>query len=253
MSGLALVARKEVLEQVRTMRLMVVLAVFASLGLISPVLARYIREIVQAVGGDQFQGVIPTPTMADAIAQFTKNVGEFGVFLAVLVTMGAVATERDRGTAAFVVTKPISRRAFVTAKVVSIGALLAAGTAVAGILCWIYTTLLFQAPPLAGYAGAVALVWLSLAVVASITFLASVVARSAMAAGGIGLATMLVAGTLGAIPVIGPYMPLSLWAAANELAQGSMPANLAGPVIVNGIFVGAMVAVAAWVFGREEL
>ena len=72
--------------------------------------------------------MIPEPTVADAVAQFTKNIGQFGVLIAILVTMGSVATEKERGTAAFLLTKPIGRGAFVAAKVVAIGALLALAT-----------------------------------------------------------------------------------------------------------------------------
>ena len=97
MTGFALMLGKEAREQIRTARLMVVVAVFALFGLLSPVVARYTREIVEAVGGGQFGGMIPEPTVADAVIQLTKNVGQFGVVIAILVTMGAVAAEKERG------------------------------------------------------------------------------------------------------------------------------------------------------------
>ena len=253
MTGFGLLLRKEVREQLRTMRLPVVVAVFAILGLLSPVFARYVREIVEAVGGGQLQGMIPDPTVADAVAQFTKNIGQFGVLVAILVTMGAVATEKERGTAAFLLTKPIGRGAFVGAKVVAIGALLALATAVAGALCWIYTAMLFEPLPVAGFAAAVWLVWLSLAVVASLTFLASVATRSALVAGGVAFGAFLVAGILSAIPGIGAYMPTSLWAAADLLALGSLPDPLAGPVVANLLFAAGAVGAAWWAFRRQEL
>ena len=128
MSGLQLLLRKELREQVRTMRLPVVVAVFAIVGLLSPVVARYIREIIDAVGGTQLEGLIPEPVVGDAVLQFTKNVGQFGVIIAILVTMGTVAAEKDSGTAAFLLTKPISRGSFLAAKVVAIGVLLAVST-----------------------------------------------------------------------------------------------------------------------------
>ena len=105
-----------------------------------PCLARYIREILQAVGGAQFQGVIPDPVARDAVAQLTKNVGQFGVLIAILISMGTVATEKDRGTAAFLLTKPLGRGAFLGAKAAAIGSLLAIATLLAGVLCWTYTT-----------------------------------------------------------------------------------------------------------------
>lgn len=253
MTGLGLLLRKEIREQARTMRLVAVVAVFALLGLLSPVFARYVREIVEAVGGGQFEGMIPEPVVGDAVVQFTKNMGQFGVLIAILVAMGSVATETERGTAAFLLTKPITRGAFVAAKVIAIGALLAIALTVAGVLCWIYTTILFEPLPVAGFAGGVALVWLSLVAFAAVTLLASVVTRSGLAAGGLGFGAFVATGILSALPAIGPYMPTSLWGAADALALGTVPDPLAGPVLANVILVLAALGLAGWSFRRQEL
>lgn len=253
MTGLGLLLRKEIREQARTMRLLAVVAVFAILGLLSPVFARYVREIVEAVGGGQFEGMIPEPVVGDAVAQFTKNTGQLGVLIAILVAMGSVATEKERGTAAFLLTKPITRGAFIAAKVVAIGALLALALAVAGVLCWTYTTILFEPLPVPGFAGAVALVWLSLAAFAAVTFLASVATRSGLAAGGIGFGVFVLTGILSALPGIGPWMPTSLWGAADALALGTIPGPLLGPVLANVALIVATLGLAWWSFRRQEI
>lgn len=253
MSGFGLLLRKELREQVRTMRLPVVVLVLAVLGLVSPVFARYVREIVEAIGGGDFGGMIPEPTVADAVIQFTKNVGQFGTIVAILVTMGVVATEKERGTAAFVLTKPATRGAFLLAKIVAIGLLLAVALAVAGALCWLYTLILFEALPVVAFAAAVGLVWLSLAAFASITFLASVVGRSAMVAGGLGIAALLASGFLSALPGVGAYLPTGLWGAADVLALGTVPEPLVGPVLVSVVLVAGSLALAWASFRRQEL
>jgi ABC-2 type transport system permease protein len=253
MTGFGLMLGKEAREQVRTMRLVVVVAIFAIFGLVSPVVARYTREIVEAVGGGQFGGMIPAPTVADAVIQLTKNVGQFGAVIAILLSMGAVATEKERGTAAFVLTKPVTRPAFLVAKVVAIGALLALASAVAGALAWVYTAILFEPLPVAGFAAAVGLVWLSLAVFAALTFLASVVAPSALVAGGIGLGLVFVAGFLSALPQVGAWMPTSLWGAADQLGVGTVPDPLLGPVLFNVVLVVAAIGLATAIFRRQEL
>jgi ABC-2 type transport system permease protein len=253
LAGLGLLVRKELREQVRTLRLPVVVILFAILGLLSPVFARYIREIISSLGSDDLVGILTEPTVGDAVVQFTKNLGQFGVLAAILVTMGSVAAEKERGTAAFVLTKPVSRGAFLGAKVVALGALLALATVIAGVLCWIYAAILFEPLPIAGFAAAVILVWLSLGVFAAITFLASVVAPSALVAGGIGIAALLVAGILSALPVVGPYLPTGLWGLADRLALGEMPDPLAGPVLVNVGVIVVAVALSWWAFRRQEL
>lgn len=253
MRGFWLLFGKEMRELVRTARLPVVLVVFALLGLVSPVLARYMREILEAVGGNQLQGLIPDPVVDDAVIQFTTNLGQFGVLIAVLITMGSVAAEKDRGTAAFLLTKPLDRGAFLGAKVAAIGLLLAMATALAGAACWAYTAILFEPLPVVGYVVSVALVWLSLAVFAAITFTASVMAPSALVAGGVGLVALLLAGFISIVPDLAPYLPTGLWGIANELAIGTTPASMVGPVVANVAIIVIACALSAWSFQRQEL
>lgn len=253
MRAYGLLVRKELLESLRTLRLPVVLIVFALLGLVSPVLARYVREILQAFGGTQFEGVIPDPVARDAVSQLTRNLGQFGVLIAILVTMGSVANEKERGTVAFLLTKPIGRGAFLGAKVTTIGGLLAVATLLAGVLCWAYTAILFEPLPLLGYAAAIMVVWLSLAVFAALTFAASVVAPSALVAGGIGLGLLLVAGFASVLPGLAPYLPTGLWGIADELAVGNAPDPTLGPIVVNVVIILAAIGLAWWSFRRQEL
>jgi ABC-2 type transport system permease protein len=254
MSGLRLLLRKELLEQVRTMRLFIVMIVFALFGLISPLTAKYLPDIVKALAGNQLAlPVIPTPTVADAVDQFLKNLDQFGVLTAILLAMGAVATEKDRGTAAFVMTKPVSRAAFLVAKLVAIGANLLLAIAVAGALAYYYTLVLFEPLPVGGYAAMCLLLWLSIYVYAALTFLGSTLAGSAAGGAGLGIVFLVITLILSALPRVGDYMPQALLGPARALALGLPPSDLATPLIAS---VGIIVAATAlsWLsFRRQEL
>jgi len=129
MAGFGPLLRKELLEQWRTLRLPVVATVFLLVGLSSPLLARFTPEILKAVAGDQIPFVLPPPTAADAVDQLAKNLGQFGGLISVLLAMGAVATEKERGTAALILSKPVGRGGFLVAKLVAIGLTLGVATA----------------------------------------------------------------------------------------------------------------------------
>ena len=168
MTGFAALLRKELLEQWRTTRLPVVVAVFLLVGLSSPLLARFTPEILKAVASGQFQITLPTPTSADAYDQLAKNLGQFGALIAVLLAMGSVATEKEQGTAALILTKPAGRGAFLVAKLVAIATTLGVATAIAAAGAWFYTLVLFEPLPVAGFVAAAALQWLALVVYAAI-------------------------------------------------------------------------------------
>jgi ABC-2 type transport system permease protein len=252
-SGLAPLLRKELLEQWRTMRLPIVAAVFLLVGLASPLLARFTPEILKAVGGDQFSIVLPTPTAADAWAQLAKNLGQFGALVAVLLAMGSVATEKERGTAALILTKPAGRDAFLLAKMVAIATTLGISTAIAGAGAWLYTFILFEPLPVAGFVAAMLLQWLALVAYAAVTFLGSTLTRSALAAAGLGVAAFIVLGILGIIPAIGPYLPTGLGDPARALALGLPGVDALGPAVASIVLVAALFAAAALAFRRQEL
>ena len=109
--------RKELLEQWRTYRMLVVGAVLLAFGLLSPLTARLTPELIRLIpNGDQLAGLIPAPTALDAAAQYLKNMSQFAVILALLLTMGSVTQEKERGTAAMMLSKPLPRWAFLAAK-----------------------------------------------------------------------------------------------------------------------------------------
>lgn len=253
MTGLATLLRKELLEQWRTTRLLLVATVFLLVGLSSPLLARFTPEILKAVGGNQFEIIVPTPTAADAYDQLAKNLGQFGALIAVLLAMGAVAAEKERGTAALILTKPASRAAFVIAKVVAISTTLGISTAIAAAGAWFYTFVLFEPLPIAGFAAAMILQWLALVVYATITLLGSTLTRSALAAAGLGVTAFIVLGILSIVPAIGRYLPTGLGAPARGLALGQSGVDVIGPVIASAALVFGLVTVAWLAFRRQEL
>jgi len=89
------------------------------------------------VGGDQFKGrVLPTPTYHEAYAEWIKDLSGTALFVLIIVYGSIISSERKSGTAVLVLTKPVSRTAFIIAKAVVHSAFLAvlvvAGTLITG-------------------------------------------------------------------------------------------------------------------------
>jgi ABC-2 type transport system permease protein len=255
MEGFSVFVRKELREAIRSNRLLVVSAVFLVLGIISPLTAKYTPELLKAVGAGQsgVQITFPTPTVADAIAQYLKNVAGTGIFVAILLPMGMVAREKERGTAAFVLTKPLSREAFLAAKLVALLATLGVGVLLAAVATYFYTALLFEPIALGGFLACTLLVLLSLMAYGLLTFLGSTIASSQLPAVGIGLAAWAIIALIGVIPNAEQYTPAGLLGPASALALGTSPAHL-GVSIAGNLALCVVVAAAAWlVFRRQEL
>ena len=117
MNGFTVFAGKEAREIPRTWRIWVLPGILLFFALTDPVLARFTPQIVGALGGNQLSGLkIPTPTYLDAYAQWTKDLSQIGLFALIIIYAGIISAETKSGTAVLVLTKPVSRTAFVIAK-----------------------------------------------------------------------------------------------------------------------------------------
>jgi ABC-2 type transport system permease protein len=256
MTGGVILLRKELLESWRTLRLPIVAGLFLLVGLTAPLLAKFLPEIIKAAAGDQLPSIpLPTPVAADAVTQTWKNLAQFGAFAAIILAMGAVSTERDRGTAAFVLSKTVSRGAFIAAKVAAIGAILAMCTALAVAVAWIYAAILFEPLPVAGWIALAVLAWLGLAAWAALTFLGSTVTGSTAAAAGIGFGALVLLSIASAIPNVGRFLPGGLAAPAIALASGVRvdAGDVVTPVVATAGLIVVAIGAAGWSFGRQEL
>lgn len=253
MTGFGPLLGKEIREQWRTRRLLVVAVVFAIFGIGSPLLAKYTPELIGALAGEELARAIPPPTTADAVDQFLKNLGQTGILAAILLAMGSVATDKERGIAALLLTKPVSRGAYLLTKLLAIGATLLVGVALAGAATYGYTAWLFEPLPVAGYAAMCALLLLQLLVYAALTFLGSTLTKSSLAAAGIGIAGLVLIATVSALPEVGKYTPGGLPGPARALALGQPLPDLVAPLAASICLVVVVFGLAWLSFRRQEL
>lgn len=245
--------RKEILEQWRSYRLLIVVAVFVAFGLMSPLIAKFTPELIKLIPeGEQLADLIPPPTAADAVAQYIKNISQFGVILALLMAMGAVAQEKDKGTAALVLVKPMSRSAFLVAKFVALALTFAAGIAIAAAAAYYYTLLLFEPLDVPGWLALNGLMLLFVLVYVALTLFASTISKSQAVASGLAFAMLIVLASIGALPGVGEYLPGQLLAWGSGLFAGSDAESWPALWLSVGIIAAALVG--AWViFKRQEI
>lgn len=253
MSCFRILLEKELLESWRTRRLPVIVILLALVGLSSPLLARFTPQIIAAFAVELGPIELPTPTITDAVDQIVENVGQFGVLAAILLAMGSMAAEKERGTAALILTKPVGRAAFLVAKFAALAVVLGAATAVSVLVGGIYTTLLFEAPSAAGLAALGLLVWLQLLAFASITVLGSTLTGSSLAAGAIGLIASVALAIGSAFPGFGNVLPPGLSRIAREVALDQAPAAPWAALAVTLAVIGGSIALSWLSFRRQEL
>jgi ABC-2 type transport system permease protein len=254
MTGLGAFLGKELTEIHRTWRIWVLPGMLVFFGLTSPIIAALTPALVQSMTASQ-PGVvirIPPPTALDAYGQFLKNLDQF-VLLAIVITgAGVISGERSSGTAILALTKPLSRGAFVLAKIVSQVTLLVAATALGTAACLAMTAVVFDGAVGTRLATAVALWLLYASLLIVMMTLFSAAFRSRGAAAGAGLAFYFLALLLSAWGPLARYGFMGLMPAMRDALRGEAIAA-AWPVAtaVAAIVVGAVAAIT--IFERQEL
>lgn len=245
---------KEVKQQWRTRRFIVVGAVFIVFGMVSPLLARFLPEILGSVeGAEQFAGLIPEPTIADAVGQYIKNLTQFGFVLAIVLGMGTVAGEKEKGTAAMILSKPMPRWVFITSKFVAQTIVYVISFIIAAISAYYYTYFLFG-PPAAGpfmLMNFLLLVWLM--VFAAVTLLGSTIGRSTGGAAGISAVGAVLILILGSVPTIGELMPGALVGWASQLPLSELIVPNGGALAMGFVLILVTIIASVAVFEQQEL
>ncbi len=246
--------RKELLFQWRSRRLLIVLAVYLAFGMLSPLLARFTPELLGSLeGAEQFAELIPEPTIQDSIGQYIRNLDQFGFILVILLGMGAIAGEKERGTSVMILSKPLPRWAFVTSKFLAQMLVYALAFVLAAIVSYFYTVLLFGPFDIFDLVLVNLLLFTWLSVFAAITLFGSAIGKTTAAAAGIALLASVIFLIIGTIPNYGALAPGGLASWANQIAIGEVIAPNAGALAMSLVIVIMTVLGGIAVFEQQDI
>ena len=252
MNGFGTLLSKEILEQWRTYKFVIVAGIFLFFGLSTPLLIKFLPEIIKMAGTGDMVIDIPTPTAVQALGEYSSTMAQFGVLAAVLVAMGAVAREVETGTAVMVLSKPVGRTAYILAKFAAGSLNFAVALLIGGVACWGYTRVLFADAPLAGFIGQTVLLGFFLTMCLAVTIFFSTLFRNQLAAGGLALVVIISQAALTSLPWVGKYLPGQIINWGNGLLAGTSGADWGALAVTIGLSVISLYL--AWfVLDRKEL
>ena len=200
------------------------MVVFIFFSLMSPLAARYMPEVMKTFVSQQ--GIIfelPPPTAVDSLAQFLKNLSQIGLFVMIFLVMGTVSAEKEQGTAAFIMVKPVPHISFILAKYLLLWIFLAVLMISSFLVCGFYTYILFGEVPLPSLAVLSLMLFIYMGSILSITLLMSTLFSSQAAAGISSIALWLLLSLLSRIRGIGIYLNGSLMSEAQAVIHAMTP------------------------------
>ena len=246
--------KKEFLEFTRTWKLLIIGAVFLLFGMMSPVTAKVMPDILKSVMPEGMEITLGDPTALDSWAQFYKNVGQMGLVVLVIVFSGLLSGEFSRGTLVNMLTKGLRRPTVILSKL-SMAVSVWTG---AYVLCfgvtWVYTEYFWPGNNLPNLVFAAFCLWLFGVVLIAAVLLGGVLFKSSYGAllftGAVAAALL----TANIAPKIADYNPASLAAQNMALLQGSVAAaDLLAPALIAAAMVIVFVSIAVLLFDRKQL
>lgn len=248
--------QKEMLELVRSYKMIWVPLVFTVLGILQPVTNYYLPIILEKAGNMPDGTIIdvPIPSGAEVLTATLQQFGTMGVLVLVLVFMGIVSSERNSGAASLILVKPISTFAFICSKYLSMLALSWASLLLGYMASWYYTGLLFDGVSFTLFGSSFLVYGLWLSFVMAITLLFSTLLRSAAGAAFSTLGLAVIMSLLASIfPKYLGWNPGALSGYAYQTVMQSISSSTQFGLSIALTFVLIAVAVAAsvWLLRRS--
>ncbi len=244
--------RLERARLVRTHRWLLLVGVYASLGVLGALGARYLNEIIERFGGEMTI-VAPEPQPVDGLIQFVSNGAQLGLLAVVVVAAGALSLDAKPELSAFLRTK-VSSPVVLLLPAYAITLLGAAlGLALGTGVTWLLTEALIGPLPvgpvlLGTLLGGVFLAF-ALAVVAAVAGFTRSQAATVLGA----LGALLLLPAVGVVDAIAVWLPSRLVTAVVALAEGQPAGEFLGATLVSVAATAALLGLAARRLSRREL
>jgi ABC-2 type transport system permease protein len=247
--------RLEVLRLVRTRRIVALLGVYIFFGLLGPLTARYLSEILDLAGGD-LQGatiVLPDPVPADGMVQYVSNASQIGTLVAVVVAAGSLAFDAIPEMGVFLRTRVPGVATILAPRLVVVTAATVAAFVLGSLAAWYETWALIGAlpagPVLAGIGFGVVFLVFVVALVAAVAGWA----RSVLSTVLVSVVVLLVLPILGIADAVGRWVPTHLATALAQLPGDAAAGDYIPAAIVTVIATVGLIWLAVIGAGRREL
>lgn len=239
MNGYLTLTRKELRESVASYRVLIAAAVFLIAGISGPVLTHMLPDLLRnSTRSSDITIIVGKQTVVDAVDSYLSNMAQLPMLAAILLAMGAVADERAHGVGAMVLSRPISRVAYLLAKLTGYSLVLLGGLALGAIAAFYYIVLLFDGARLGPYLAINLGLAVTLLDVVAITLLCSTLLRSGVAAGGLAFVLFVALSTLPALwSPLGDSLPTSITGHAHALLGGAWGASALPRPLLGGLLL----------------
>lgn len=246
--------KKELVESSRTYKLLIMLTVFFIFGMMSPLTAKILPQILSQFMPEGITITLPEPSAIDSWGQFFKNISQMGLILMVIVFSGVLSTELSRGTLINILTKGLSRSTVILSKYTGMAVIWTTSLVLAFLVCWGYTAYLFPGSRIVNLLFSVFCLWLFGMFLLAVLLFASTLIKNNYGCMVITGAIVVVLTICNIVPELKKINPYSLVVEnVSLLTNITKVQDLVYSVLATGICIAALVAFSVLVFRKRQL
>ncbi len=243
---------KNIREILRTWRVWVLVLVLATASVVGPLLAKYSDELLSSLGGAAMAGILPEATAATAGQQWVSDLGQSVTIALALIAGTVMAGELADESYFFTLTRGVTRRAFVLAKLFALHIVLFVALVVFAPINGVVTYALFNEANFIGVIQASALWFVFASFIMCGVAVLAVATSSAVGAGATGIGLMVVMGVLGMWEPATKFSPAGVSQLAAAAAAGqSLDPGLS--LVFTVVIIVVLGAVTVRIFSAREL
>ena len=249
--------KKEFTESIRTARFLILAAIFVSLGIMSPLIAKLMPELLKSIPAEGMAGIsfeLPEPTAFDAWTQFFKNVGQIGMLALIILFCGITANEFGKGTLVNLLTKGLKRSTVVLSKFLAGGVIWSAAYLLCLAACCVGTAYFWKLDVMSHVFLSFFAPWLFGLLLIALLIFGGVLFKgfmgSLLTCGG----AVLVLNLVNIVPKAGRFNPVILSASTlNLLYAQSKLADFAPAFIICVAMIAALVAGSVLILNKKQV
>jgi ABC-2 type transport system permease protein len=253
-------AAKEARELLKTLRVIILPAVFLFFGVAGPGIIRLLPILLESTEAQGIDMALPDFGPADGFGQFLELARQMGLLAVVIVYMGIVAGERRDGMLATMFVKPVPRRLYLTSRWLVNGAYALVAFMLGAAVALLYTLLLLGQIDIGDAVAATFLYASYVLLTFSWTTLFSALLKSPPAAAGLSVLPLFALPVLGVLwEPLGEYGPYGAVAAGTAVlgmlgtTPEAIPTSAVISAVLNLVWCGLLVVGAGSVLRRVEL
>lgn len=246
--------KKELLENLRTYKLLIMIITFVFLGILSPLTAKLLPDILEKFSPEGMQVLIKESTVLDSWAQFFKNISQLGLIIVTILFSSMMSNEFNQGTFVNILTKGLARRTIILSKFSVASLVWTFSYFISFSLSYGYTAYYWTNEGVSNLLPSVSYLWLFGILLLAIIILGGALFKSNYASLMFTGAFVLLLFLLNILPKLEKYNPIRLASANMSLLTADIrPKDLRSATIVSIGIIILSVITAIRVFNKKEI